>query len=127
MQSKKNRIAIVNISNKKTIPIDKLENNTIVGYDISNTMEYVYIINTKDGNNIRETISQKNYIDDLQKLKKEFDLLIMCIDDNEISSSLRVLEGQNIFHITIAKTKRTKLKTLDRMQSLLPIQGLLYE
>ena len=127
MQSKKNRIAIVNISNKKTIPIDKLENNTIVGYDISNTMEYIYIINTKDGNNIRETISQKNYIDDLQKLKKEFDLLIMCIDDNEISSSLRVLEGQNIFHITIAKTKRTKLKTLDRMQSLLPIQGLLYE
>jgi uncharacterized protein involved in exopolysaccharide biosynthesis len=127
MQSKKNRIAIVNISNKKTIPIDKLEHNTIVGYDISHTMEYVYIINTKDGNNIQETISQKNYIDDLQKLKKEFNLLIMCIDDNEISSSLRALEGQNIFHITIAKTKRTKLKTLDRMQSLLPIQGLLYE
>lgn len=127
MQSKKNNIAIIDFSNNKSVSNSEMENTTIAPYKISKIMKEVYILNSKDSKNNIEIVSQRSYLNDLQKLKKKFDLLIMCVDNKETLSSLRALEGQDILHITLAKTKRTKLRMIDEIQSLLPIQGLLYE
>jgi len=51
----------------------------------------------------------------------------LSADDGDAISLLRALEGQKMFHITLARTKKTKSATLAQMRSLLPIQGLLYD
>jgi hypothetical protein len=54
-------------------------------------------------------------------------MVFLCADNGDAISLLSALEGQKMFHITIAKTKKTKSTTLLHMRSLLPIQGLLYD
>jgi hypothetical protein len=53
--------------------------------------------------------------------------VFLCADGSDAISLLGALEGQKIFHITVARTKKTKSAILMHMRSLLPIQGLLYD
>ena len=74
-----------------------------------------------------ELLSDRDFLKKIQSLKLTFDLVILCADNNDAISLLSALEGQKTFHITIARTKKTKSVTIEQMRSLLPIQGLLYD
>ena len=74
-----------------------------------------------------ELLIQRGFCKNIQSLNSTFDLVFLCADNGDAISLLRALEGQKTFHITLARTKKTKSTTLAQMRSLLPIQGLLYD
>ena len=74
-----------------------------------------------------ELLSQKDFWENTKSLGSTFDLVFLCADNADAISLLSALEGQKIFHITLARTKKTKSANLMHMHSLLPIQGLLHE
>ena len=74
-----------------------------------------------------ELLSQRDFYSNIKSINSTFDLLFLSAVDGDAISLLRALEGQKTFHITLARTKKTKSATLAQMRSLLPIQGLLYD
>ena len=74
-----------------------------------------------------ELLIQRDFYKNIQSLNSTFDLVFLCADNGDAISLLRALEGQKTFHITLARTKKTKSTALAQMRSLLPIQGLLYD
>lgn len=74
-----------------------------------------------------ELLSQRDFVKNIQSLSLSIDLLFLCADNNDSISLLSALDGQKIFHITLARTKKTKSKFLTQMRSRIQIQGLLYD
>jgi hypothetical protein len=74
-----------------------------------------------------ELLSQKDFVKNIQSLNSSFNLIFLCADNIDALSLLRTLEGQKMFHLSIARTKHTKSVNLINMRSLLPIQGLLHD
>ena len=74
-----------------------------------------------------ELISKKDFLKNIILLNSTFDLIFLCADNDEAVSLLRALDGQEIFHLTLARTKHTKSDILQNMHLLLPIQGLLHD
>jgi hypothetical protein len=74
-----------------------------------------------------ELLSQRDFYNNIKSINSTFDLVFLSADDGDAISLLRALEGQKTFHITLARTKKTKSATIAQMRALLPIQGLLYD
>jgi hypothetical protein len=74
-----------------------------------------------------ELLGQRGFWESIQSLKSTFDLVFLSADNGDAISLLSALEGQKMFHITLARTKKTKSSTLTQMRLRLPIQGLLYD
>ena len=83
---------------------------------------------TPDGNlDAMKLLSQRGFLQNIQSLDTTFDLVFLCADNEDVISLLSALEGQKMFHITLARIKKTKSATLRQMHSLLPIKGLLHD
>ena len=76
---------------------------------------------------IMELLSQRDFVKNIQSLSSSIDLLFLCADNNDSISLLSALDGQKTFHITLARTKKTKSTFLTQMRSRIQIQGLLYD
>ena len=74
-----------------------------------------------------ELLGQRDFLNKTQSLSSTFDLVFLCADNVDAISLLSALEGQEMFHITLARTEHTKSATLAHMRSLFPIQGLLHD
>ena len=72
-------------------------------------------------------LSKPHFIKDLHCLKENFDIILLCADDAVALSLLRSLKDQKLHHITLAKTKRTSSNKLLQLNSLLPVQGIIYD
>ena len=127
MQSDTVKVAVVDFSSRaKKLGID-LERLSVGSFVVAESAGHISILRPDGGLAAIELLSQRSFWKNIQSLNSTFDLVLLCADNSDAISLLSALEGQKMFHITIAKTKKTKSATLIHMRSLLPIQGLLYD
>ena len=128
MQSETMKVAVIDFSSrdKKKLNIEK-EKLTVESFIIAETEGHISVLRPDRDLAAMELLSDRDFLKKIQSLKSAFDLVILCADNNDAISLLSALEGQKAFHITIARTKKTKSVTIEQMRSLLPIQGLLYD
>jgi hypothetical protein len=127
MQSETMKIAIINFSlNAKKLEIDN-ERLTLGSFVVTERERHISVLSPDSELAAIEQLGQKGFRESIQSLKSSFDLVFMSADNSDTISLLSALEGHKVFHITLAKTRKTKSETLTQMCSHLPIQGLLYD
>jgi hypothetical protein len=127
MQSDSTKIAVIDFSSpNKNLNTDQ-EKRSFGSFITAECAGYVSVLRPNDDLAAMELLSKKDFLTNTQSLNSTFDLVFLCADNSDAISLLSALEGQNTFHITLARTKKTKSTALVQMRSLLPIQGLIYE
>jgi uncharacterized protein involved in exopolysaccharide biosynthesis len=127
MQSDAVKVAVIDFSSKvKKLDFDD-QRLSIGSFVVAESAGHISILRPDGDLEAMELLSHRGFWGNIQSLNAKFDLVFLCADGNDAISLLSSLEGQKIFHITIAKTKKTKSAILMHMRSLLPIQGLLYD
>jgi uncharacterized protein involved in exopolysaccharide biosynthesis len=127
MQSKTSKVAIIDFSTRRKKQTVNTEQASYGAFIVTEKVEHVSVLKPEGELTALELLSQKDFVKNIYSLNANFDLVFLCADDNNAISLLRALEGQKMFHLTIARTNRTRSGSLLAMRSLLPIQGLLYE
>jgi hypothetical protein len=127
MKSDNMKVAVIDFSSKAK----KLDFNdemlSVESFVISEHAGLISVLRPDGDLTAMELLIQRGFCKNIQSLNSTFDLVFLCADNGDAISLLRALEGQKTFHITLAKTKKTKSTYLAQMRSLLPIQGLLYD
>jgi uncharacterized protein involved in exopolysaccharide biosynthesis len=127
MQSDAVKVAVIDFSSMaKKLDFDD-ERLSIGSFVVSESAGHISILRPDGDLGAMELLSHRGFWGNIQSLNARFDLVFLCADGSDAISLLSALEGQKIFHITIAKTKKTKSAILIHMRSILPIQGLLYD
>jgi len=127
MQSDSVNIAIIDFSTrvkKKKIDGEILFDNSFI---VSENVDNISILRLENNLSGIEFLSRRNFWKNIKSLNSKYDLVFLSADNNNAISLLNALEGQRLFHITLARTKKTKSSTLLLIRSLLPIQGLLHD
>jgi len=127
MHSESMKIAVIDFSSRaKNLDIDG-ERLSIGSFVIAESAGHISVLRPDGDLAAMELLSHRDFWKKTQSLNSTFDLVFLCADNGDAISLLSALEGQKMFHITVARTKNTKSATLAQMRSLLPIQGLLYD
>ncbi|MDC1348834.1 Wzz/FepE/Etk N-terminal domain-containing protein [Amylibacter sp.] len=127
VQSDALKVAVIDFSSRaKKLDLDD-ERLSIGSFVVTESAGRISILKPDGDLVAMELLSRRGFLENIQSLNSKFDLVFLCADNTDAISLLSALEGQKIFHITIAKTKKTKSAILMHMHSLLPIQGLLYD
>jgi uncharacterized protein involved in exopolysaccharide biosynthesis len=127
MQSDTMKVAVINFSSKDKkmgISEDKI---SVGSFDVTESADQISILIPGNDLSVMESLSHKDFWEKIQSLNSTFDLVFLCADNDDAISLLSALEGQKMFHVTLARTKNTKSAVLQQMNSLLPIQGLLHD
>lgn len=127
MQSNTMKIAIINFSTKAKLQTIEGEELSVGPFIVAESAANISVLRPESNLAALETLSHKDFWENIQSLDSTFDLVILCADNDDSISLLNALEGQKAFHITLARTNRTKSATLMHMRALLPIQGLFYD
>ncbi|MDC0108747.1 Wzz/FepE/Etk N-terminal domain-containing protein [Amylibacter sp.] len=127
MQPDAMKVAVIDFSSRaKKLDFDD-ERLSIGSFVVSESTGHISILRPDIDLAAMELLSHRSFWENIQSLNARFDLVFLCADGSDAISLLGALEGQKIFHITVARTKKTKSAILMHMRSLLPIQGLLYD
>ena len=127
MKSDTMKIAVIDFSSSaKKLDFDD-EMLTVESFVISENAGLISVLRPDGDLTAMELLIQRGFCKNIQSLNSTFDLVFLCADNGDAITLLRALEGQKTFHITLARTKKTKSTTLTQMRSLLPIQGLLHD
>jgi uncharacterized protein involved in exopolysaccharide biosynthesis len=127
MQSETTKVAIIDFSPRaKKLEINS-ESLSIGSFIVAESATYMSVLQPDSDLETIELISHKKFLENIQSLNSTFDLIFLCADNVDAISLLSALEGQKVFHITLARTKKTKYSTITQLRSLLPIQGLLHD
>ncbi len=127
MQSESMKVAVIDFSSKaKKLDIDG-ERLSIGSFVITESADHISVLRPDGDFATMELLRHRDFWKKTQSLNSTFDLVFLCADNGDAISLLSALEGQKTFHITLARTKKTKSATLMQMRSLLPIKGLFYD
>jgi len=127
MQSDTVNVAVIDFSScAKKLDVDR-DGLSVGTFVVAENVGHVSILRPDGDLTAIEQLSQRGFFNNIKSINSTFDLVFLSADDGDAISLLRALEGQKTFHITLARTKKTKSATLAQMRSLLPIQGLLYD
>ncbi|MDB2459757.1 Wzz/FepE/Etk N-terminal domain-containing protein [Planktomarina temperata] len=127
MQSDTVNVAVIDFSSRaKKLDVDH-DGPSVGSFVVVESVGQVSILRPHGDLTAMELLSQRDFYNNINSINSTFDLVFLSADDGDAISLLRALEGQKTFHITLARTKKTKSATLAQMRSLLPIQGLLYD
>jgi len=127
MQSNIRKISVIDFSsNSKKLDVDD-KKLSIGSFVVVERIGHVSILRPNIDLAAIEMLSQKNFWENIQLLNSTFDLVFLCADNDDAISLLSALQGQKMFHITLARTKKTKSASLTHMRSILPIQGLFHD
>jgi uncharacterized protein involved in exopolysaccharide biosynthesis len=127
MQADTMKVAVINFSSKAIkLDIDS-ERLSVGSFVVAESVGHISILRPDSDLAAIELLSHRSFWGNIQSLSSTFDLVFLCADNSNAISLLSALNEQKTFHITIARTKKTKSATLVHMRSLLPIQGLLYD
>ncbi len=127
MQSDTMKAAVINFSEKGQKLETAAETISIGSFAVAESVGQVSVLKPDSDLVAMEFLSQRDFVKNLQSLSSSYGMIFLCADNEDSISLLSALEGQNMFHITLARIKYTKANTLSHMCSLLPIQGLLYD
>ena len=127
MQSDTMKVAVIDFSSRaKKLDIDG-ERLSVKSFVVAERTGHVSVLRPDGDLAAMELVSRRDFWESTQSLNSTFDIVFLCADNDDAISLLSALEGQKMFHITLARTKKTKSATLAHMRSLIPIQGLLYD
>jgi len=127
MQSESMKVAVIDFSSRaKKLDIDS-ERLSIESFDVAERVGHISVLRPDGDLAAMELLSHRDFWEKTQSLNSTFDLVFLCADNGDAISLLSALEGQKTFHITLARTRKTKSATLMQMRSLLPIKGLFYD
>jgi uncharacterized protein involved in exopolysaccharide biosynthesis len=124
MQSDDLKLAIINFSQKTKFIQDSGSSDNFIKSEVSGNVTILQPNNRPE--NI-ELLSQQSFNKQIKSLNKQYNFIFCCADNLEAISLVGVLAGQDLFHMSIARRKHSRLKILKQLHSQLPIQGLLYE
>ena len=127
MQSDTIKVGVINFSSKSKKPDIEKESLSIGSFIVSESVGNVSILRPNDDLAAMELLSQRDFAKKVHSLNSNIDLLFLCADNNDAICLLRALQGQKNFHVTLARSKRTKTTDLVHISSLLRIQGLLHD
>ena len=127
MQSDTMKVALIDFSQKREKPHVDPEITSTGSFATIESAGQVSILKPFGELSAIELITQQDFVKNLQLLNPTFDLIFLCADNGDAVGLLSALEGQQAFHITLARTQHTKSDALAHMRSLLPIQGLLHD
>ena len=127
MQSDTVKVALIDFSPSAKKPDIDHDRLSVGSFVVAENLGHVSILRPDGGLTAMELLSQRGFYKNIQSLNSTFDLVFLSADDGDAISLLRALEKQQMFHLTLARTKKTKSATLVQMRSLLPIQGLLHD
>ncbi|MDA9300050.1 Wzz/FepE/Etk N-terminal domain-containing protein [Amylibacter sp.] len=127
MQSDNVKVAVIDFSSSaKKLDIDH-EWLSVGTFVVAEDAGHVSVLRADGDLTTMELLSQRGFCKNIQSLNSTFDLVFLSANDGDAISLLRALEGQKTFHVTLARTKKTKSSSIALMRSLLPIQGLLHD
>ena len=127
MQSEDTKIAVIDFSAKSRKLATDTEQMSVGSFVIAACEVNVSVLRPQGTLTAVELISQKDFLKNIKSLNSKFDVVFLCADNGDAVSLLRALEGEKMFHLTLARTRHTKSDALLSMRSLLPIQGLLHD
>ncbi|MDA9947516.1 Wzz/FepE/Etk N-terminal domain-containing protein [Planktomarina temperata] len=127
MQSDTVKVAVVDFSSSAKKLGGDHDLPSVGSFVIAENAGHVSILAPGSDITAMELLSQRDFFKTIESLNSTFDLVFLSADGGDVISLLRALEGQKTFHISLARTRKTKSATLEQMRSLLPIQGLLYD
>jgi hypothetical protein len=127
VQSKEMNVAIVDFSHKFKILEQNAGENTIGDFFISERNGYTSFLIPYSTQDPLDFLSKKDFIQKIEYLNNEFDLVIICADNKDAISLIRPLHFQKVFHVMLARVKHTKKEILSQINTTLPIQGLFYD
>ena len=127
MQSETIKVAIINFSSTAKKPNNDHEKLSIGSFVVTECVGGVSILKPDGNLNAMELLAQKSFRENIQLLNSTFDLVFLSADNDDAMSLLNALEGLKAFHITLARTNKTKTVTMTQMRSRLPIQGLIHD
>jgi uncharacterized protein involved in exopolysaccharide biosynthesis len=127
MKSMDYNIAVIDFSNKSSKLYSENIQTSFGSLVVTESEDHVSILKPKSGLEVMDILSGKDFLENIHSLKSDFKLIFLCADNNNAISLLRALEGQKMYHLTLARIKHTKSDTLRIMNLLLPIQGLLHD
>jgi len=127
MQSDTMKVAIINFSSRAEKLSDYDKKLSIESFVVTESVGHLSILRPNSSLVAMELLSHKDFRKNTNMLNSSFNLVFLCADNNDATSLLNALEGQKMFHITLAKTKKTKSTNLEHMRARLPIQGLIYD
>jgi uncharacterized protein involved in exopolysaccharide biosynthesis len=121
------KVAVIDFSSRaKKLGVDH-DRLSVGSFVVAENVGHVSVLRPGSDLTPMEILSQRDFFKNIKSLNSTFALVFLSADDGDAISLLRALEGQKVFHITLARTKKTKSTTLAQMRLLLPIQGLLYD
>ena len=127
MQSDTMRIAVINFSSRsKKLEID-YERPSEGLFVVTEHANHVSALRPDSDLAVMEMLGQKGFRESIQSLNATFNLVFLAADNGDALSLLSAIEGKKAFHITLARTRKTKSVTLTQIRSRLPIQGLLHD
>ncbi|MDB4078054.1 Wzz/FepE/Etk N-terminal domain-containing protein [Amylibacter sp.] len=127
MQSDTMKVGLINFSlGAKKLDIE-FERLSVGSFVVSERVGHLSVLRPDSDLGAMELLGQKGFRESIQSLNSTFDLVFLSADNDDTISLLNALEGQKVFHITLARTRKTKSVTLTQMRSILPIQGLLHD
>ena len=127
VQSDTMKDAVINFSSRaKKINIDR-ERLSVGSFVVAEHASHVSVLEPDGDLAAMELLGQKDFWMSIQSLNSAFDLVFLSADNLDAMSLLTALKGHKMFHMTLARTKKTKSATLIEIRSRLPIQGLLYD
>ena len=127
MQSETIKVAIINFSSTGKKPNNDHEKRSIGSFVVTECVGGVSILKPDGNLNAMELLAQKGFRENIHLLNSTFDLVFLSADNDDATSLLNALEGLKAFHITLARTNKTKTVTMKQMRSRLPIQGLIHD
>ena len=105
----------------------KPKQSSVGSFLISECEGHVSLLEPLDDLKAMDLVGHKDFIKNIQSLNSTFNMIFLCADNSDAISLLRALEGQKMYHLMLARVKRTKSDTVLKMRTLLPIQGLLHD
>ena len=127
MQSDTLKIAVLRFSSKAKNPDIDCERLSTGAFVVAEHVGCVSVLRPDGDLKAMELLGKKDFRESIQSLCSAFDLVFLSADNSDAISLLSALDGQKAFHITLARTRKTKSITLKNMRSRLPIQGLLHD
>lgn len=127
MQSKNDKIAIINFSEEKQRIKTNIVPDKIDHFLISDNLSHLNILNPTGEINPLDLITKRDFSEMLEELNASYDLILLCADNNDAMSLIRAVNAEKSFHLMHASFKRTKQEFMLEMHSTLPIQGLIHD
>jgi hypothetical protein len=127
MQSDTIKVAVMDFSSKAKNPDIDYKRFSVGSFVVSEHAGHISALRPDGDLAAMELLGRRDFCESLQSLHSTFDLVFLAADDDDAISLLSALKRHKTFHITLARTKKTKSASLIEMRSRLPIQGLLYD